>query len=79
MSNINKVYVVVNRIAVPVRIIVKADQLNGAIMIVSSAIRFVVGGRAMLVRLASSHQVAISGRSGCNPRVRIRIRLWVHS
>jgi len=79
ISNINRVYEAVNKIATPVRVIVKVDQLNSAIMIVSSAIRFVVGGRAMLVRLASSHQVAMSGRSGCNPRVRIRIRLWVRS
>lgn len=49
------------------------------IMIVSSAIRFVVGGRAMFARLANSHQVAISGRRGCNPRVRMRMRLWMRS
>lgn len=57
----------------------KADQLNSAIMIVSSAIRFVVGGSAMLVRFASNHHVAISGSRGCNPRVSRRIRLCVRS
>lgn len=46
---------------------------------VSSAIRLVVGGSAMFVRFARSHQVAIRGRSGCRPRVRRRIRLWVRS
>ena len=44
--------------------IVKADQLNRVTIMVSSAMRFVVGGRAMFVRLASSHQVAMSGRRG---------------
>lgn len=48
-------------------------------MIVNSAIRLVVGGRAMLVRLARSHHVDINGRRGCRPRVRIRMRLWVRS
>ena len=55
------------------------DQLKRAVMIVSSAIRLVVGGRAMLVKLASSHHVDISGRRGCKPRVRIRMRLCVRS
>lgn len=55
--------------------IVKADQLNSAMTMVSSAMRFVVGGRAMFVRFARSHQMAISGRSGWSPRVRRRIRL----
>lgn len=60
-------YEAVSRVAVPVRIIVGGDQLNSVIIMLSSAIRFVVGGRAMFVRLASSHQVAIRGRRGCNP------------
>lgn len=55
------------------------DQLNKAIIIVNSAIRLVVGGRAMLVRLARSHHVAIRGRRGCRPRVRMRMRLCVRS
>lgn len=59
--------------------IVKADQLNKVIIMVSSAMRFVVGGRAMFVRLASNHQVAMSGRRGCRPRVSSRIRLCVRS
>ena len=42
----------------------KDDQLNSAITMVSSAIRFVVGGRAMFVKLASSHQMAIRGSRG---------------
>ena len=75
----NRVYEAVSRVAVPVRKMVRTDQLNRAVMMVSSAIRFVVGGRAMFVRLANNHQVAISGRRGCRPRVRRRIRLWVRS
>lgn len=57
-----RVYEAVSRIAPPVSTIVKADQLNSAITMVNSAIRLVVGGRAMFVRLASSHHVAIRGR-----------------
>lgn len=79
VSSINNVYEAVSRVAIPVRMIVKEDQLNSAIMMVSSAIKFVVGGKAMFVRLASSHQVAISGRRGWRPRVRRRIRLCVRS
>lgn len=74
-----RVYEAVSRIAAPVRIIVKADQLKSAITMVSSAMRFVVGGRAMFVRLARSHQVAMRGRRGWSPRVSRRIRLWVRS
>lgn len=57
----------------------RGDQLNRAVIMVSSAMRLVVGGRAMFVRLASSHQVAIRGRRGCRPRVSKRIRLCVRS
>lgn len=77
--NINRVYEAVSRVAVPVNRIVGLDQLNSAIMMFSSAIRFVVGGRAMFVRLASNHQVAIRGSRGCNPWARRRVRLWVRS
>ena len=45
----------------------------------SSPVKLIVGGRAKLVRLASSHQVAISGRSVCRPRARIMVRLWIRS
>lgn len=62
--SINRVYEAVSRVAVPVRRIVGEDQLNSATIMLNSAIRFVVGGRAMLVRLANSHQVAIKGRRG---------------
>lgn len=48
-------------------------------MMVSSAMRLVVGGIAMFVRLARSHQVAMRGRRGWRPRVRRRMRLWVRS
>ena len=55
------------------------DQLKRATIIVSSAIRLVVGGRAMLVKLASNHHTDINGRRGWRPRVRIRMRLCVRS
>lgn len=77
--SINRVYEAVSSVAVPVRRMVGGDQLNSAIMMLSSAIRFVVGGRAMFVRLARSHQVAIRGRRGWSPWVRRRIRLCVRS
>lgn len=65
--SMNSVYEAVSRVAAPVRRIVGEDQLNSATMMLSSAIRLVVGGRAMFVRLASSHQVAIRGSRGCSP------------
>lgn len=61
------------------RMMVGDDQLNRAVMMVSSAIRLMVGGRAMFVRLARSHQMAMRGRRGCSPRVSRRIRLCVRS
>lgn len=78
-SSINRVYDAVSRVAIPVRMIVRADQLNRVTMMVSSAMRFVVGGRAMFVKLANSHQVAMRGSRGWRPRVSSRIRLCVRS
>ena len=43
----------------------------------SSPIRLIVGGRARLVRLTRSHQVAISGRNVCRPRAKIIVWLWI--
>lgn len=74
-----RVYEAVSRIAAPVRMSVREDQLNRAITIVSSAMRLVVGGMAMFVRLARSHQVAMRGRRGWRPRASSRMRLWVRS
>lgn len=62
----------VNRVAAPVKMIVGIDQLNSEIVIFNSAVRFVGGGSAMFLRLARSHQVAVSRRS-------CRIWLCVHS
>lgn len=74
-----RVYEAVSSIVAPVRMSVRGDQLKRVITIVSSAMRFVVGGRAMLARLARSHQEAIRGRRGWRPRASRRIRLWVRS
>lgn len=79
ISSMNRVYDAVSRVAAPVRMIVRVDQLNRVTIMVNSAMRFVVGGRAMFVRLASSHQVAMSGSRGWRPRVSSRIRLCVRS
>ena len=63
----------------PIRIIVMLDHEKVDITTNSSPIRLIVGGRARLVRLAKSHQVAISGRSVCRPWARIIVRLWTRS
>lgn len=63
----------------PIRIIVMLDHEKVDITTNSSPIRLIDGGRARLVRLARSHQAAISGRSVCRPRARIIVRLWIRS
>lgn len=63
----------------PVRMIVGVDQLRRAEMIMSSPIRLMVGGRAIFVKLARSHQDVIRGRMVWKPRARIRVRVWVRS
>lgn len=74
-----RVYEAVSRIAAPVKMRVREDQLKSATTMVSSAMRLIVGGSAMFARLARSHQVAIRGRRGWRPRASSRIRLWVRS
>ena len=63
----------------PIKIIVMLDQENVDITTNSSPIKLIVGGRARLVRLARSHQVAINGRNVCKPRAKIIVRLWIRS
>ena len=63
----------------PIKIIVIFDHEKEDITTNSSPIRLIVGGRAKLVRLAKSHQVAISGRKVCRPRAKIIVRLWIRS
>lgn len=63
----------------PIKIIVIFDHEKEDITTNSSPIRLIVGGRAKLVRLARSHQVAISGRKVCRPRAKIIVRLWIRS
>lgn len=60
---------------VPRRIIDILDQENSEIVIISSPIRLIVGGRARLARLAMIHQVAIRGKIICSPRAIIIVRL----
>lgn len=62
MISIYRVYKAVISMLIPVRIMEGLDQENEEIMIYSSPIKLIDGGRARLVRLANSHQVAISGR-----------------
>ena len=63
----------------PIRIIVMLDHEKVDITTNSSPSRLIVGGRARLVRLARSHQVAISGRSVCRPWAKIIVWLWTRS
>lgn len=45
----------------------------------SSPMRFGLGGRARLARLAKNHDVAISGKIICMPRASSSVRLWIRS
>lgn len=63
----------------PIKIIVILDHEKVDITTNNSPIKLIVGGRAKLVRLAKSHQVAISGRKVCRPRAKIIVRLWMRS
>lgn len=63
----------------PIKMIVILDHEKVDITTNNSPIKLIVGGRAKLVRLARSHQVAISGRKVCKPRAKIIVRLWMRS
>lgn len=60
---------------IPKRMIDGLDQENREVVIISSPIRLIVGGRARLAKLAMIHHVAISGNSICRPRAMIIVRL----
>lgn len=64
---------------IPIRIMEKFDQENVDRTTNNSPIKLIDGGSARLVRLAMSHQVAMSGRIVCKPRARISVRLWIRS
>lgn len=59
----------------PIRMIEKFDQEKSDMIMNSSPMRLIDGGRARLVRLAINHHVAMRGKSICNPRVIIIVRL----
>lgn len=63
----------------PRRTMVGGHQLNMAEIIRSSPVKFMLGGVAMFIRFAISHQVVIIGRMLWKPRVSIRIRVCVRS
>ena len=67
------------RVPNPVRTMDQFDQLNMAVMIMISPIKFGRGGSAKLARLMMNHQAAISGKIICRPRASSRVRLWVRS
>lgn len=66
-------------IFVAVRMMEGFDQENVDMIMNSSPIRLIKGGRARLARLASSHHAAISGKIICRPRAMIIVRLWIRS
>lgn len=68
-------YIAVIVILIPIRIIEKLDQEKRDIAMNSSPTRLIDGGRAKLVRLATSHHVAINGKIICSPRAIIMVRL----
>ena len=68
-------YKAVITIFAPIRIILMLDHEKVDITTNSSLIRLIVGGRARLVKLAKSHQVATGGRNVCRPWARIIVRL----
>lgn len=59
----------------PMRIIVIFDHEKDVMVTNSSPIRLIEGGRARLVRLASSHQVLMRGRKAWTPRANSIVRL----
>lgn len=64
VRSMKRVYEAVKSVARPVKMMVNMDQLNNVTIIVSSAIKLVVGGSAMFVILASSHHVLMRGSRG---------------
>lgn len=69
------VYIPVMIMFIAIRIIEGFDQENIDITINSSPKRLIRGGRARLAKPASSHHVAISGKTICRPRAMIMVRL----
>lgn len=63
----------------PNMMIVVGHQLKRADTISSSPVKLRLGGMAMFKRLAMSHQAVASGRMLWNPRVRIKMRVFVRS
>lgn len=69
------VYIAVIIIFTAIRVMEGFDQENIDIMMNSSPMRLISGGKARLARLARSHHVAISGKIICKPRAIIMVRL----
>lgn len=68
-------YIPVITIFVAIRVMEGFDQEKVAIIINSSPMRLIRGGKAKLAKLANSHHVAISGKIICSPRAIIIVRL----
>lgn len=70
-----RVYIVVINTFSPIGKIVRLDHENDVVIMSNSPVRLMVGGGAMLIKLASNHHAAISGRRVCKPRAKIIVRL----
>lgn len=60
---------------IPISIMVELAHENEDVMMTSSPIKLIEGGRARLAKLPSIHHVPINGRIVCMPRARIMVRL----
>lgn len=78
-KNMCREYDAVINIDSPNMMIVVGHQLNNDDAINSSPVKFMLGGVAMFIRLANSHQIVSIGKMLWNPRVRIIIRVLVRS
>lgn len=63
----------------PVRKIVMSAQSNSETIRVSSPMKLIVGGSAMFVKQARSHQDVMAGVVSCTPCVSNRVRECVRS
>lgn len=72
-------YRAVKRVVRPVIMMVVVVQLNVEVIIIISPVKLIEGGRAMFIRLASSHHVVINGSVSCSPRVRSIVRVCTRS
>ena len=77
--SIYREYKAVITMLAPIKIMVIFDHEKDDISTNNPLTRLMVGGKAKFLRLASSHQVAISGRKVCKRQAKTIVRLRTHS